>query len=99
MIDQLVHVLVPQQGVLVLEIRSHRHDNVVCAIVFGLKRTLKSSKQVYLSNSHSPPIPRNIVSNIYNKQSDAQKSLVPKNLGEKIHYCRCGGGNKERQIA
>lgn len=35
-VDQLVQVLVPQVGVLVLEVRAHGHDDVIGLVHLGL---------------------------------------------------------------
>lgn len=56
MLDQLVQVLVPQVGILILEIGSHGHDNVVGLIVFGLKGTTwRNHKCAYLLESSQLP--------------------------------------------
>lgn len=60
MLDQLVHILVPQVGVLVLEIRSHGHDNVVGAVVFGLEETVSKTSQTHLFSPIANPSPRSI---------------------------------------
>ena len=38
--DQLVQVLVPGDGRRVVEVRAHRHDDVVGGVVLGLQRTI-----------------------------------------------------------
>lgn len=51
MFNQLVHVLVPEVGILILEIRAHCHDNVVGAIVLGLQGTVLRIDKLISSDS------------------------------------------------